>query len=120
MKKVSELIGEDLNLAVAKCKGYVPLSDGISWIIEVTGVYRQLPKYSTDWSQGGPIIEREWLQVTPWPNESDEDMRWHCVQHGTPMQCHAYGPTALIAAMRCYVASVLGDEIELNKISRIL
>jgi hypothetical protein len=26
--------------------------------------------------------------------------------------CSAYGPTPLIAAMRCYVASKLGDEVD--------
>jgi len=66
---------------------------------------------STNWSQGGPIIEREWLDVTPWPNASCEDMRWHCQQHDSGGDCAQYGPTPLIAAMRCYVASKLGDEI---------
>ena len=68
--------------------------------------------YSTDWAQGGPIIEREWLDITPWPNESREDMRWHCQQHDTANDFAQYGPTLLIAAMRCYVACVLGDEVE--------
>ncbi len=70
------------------------------------------PLFSTDWAQGGPIIEREWLDVTPWPNESDEDLRWQCVQHDST-DCLCFGPTPLIAAMRCYVASKLGDEVEI-------
>jgi len=65
----------------------------------------------TNWAQGGPIIEREWLDVTPWPNESDEGMRWQCTQHDSN-NCTYFGPTPLIAAMRCYVASKLGDEVE--------
>lgn len=69
---------------------------------------------SLDWAQGGPIIEREWLDVTPWPNESDENLRWHCDQHDN-INCVAFGPTPLIAAMRCYVASKLGDTIEIPK-----
>jgi hypothetical protein len=40
----------------------------------------------------GPIIEREWLDVTPWPNESDEDLRWQCKQHDS-IDCVAFGPT---------------------------
>ena len=71
-------------------------------------------EYSTDWSQGGPIIEREWLEITPWPNESDEELRWQCKQHDS-IDCVAFGPTSLVAAMRCYVASKLGDEIDLPK-----
>ena len=77
------------------------------------------PRFSTDWSQGGPIIEREWLDVTPWPNESREDMRWHCQQYGSSGDCAQYGPTPLIAAMRCYVASKLGDEVEVVTIDQI-
>ena len=66
---------------------------------------------SIDWQEGGPIIEREWLDVTPWPNESDEDFRWQCKQHDS-IECVAFGPTPLIAAMRCYVASMMGEEVE--------
>ena len=67
-------------------------------------------EFSTNWAQGGPIVEREWLDVTPWPNESDEDLRWQCTQHDD-IDCSYFGPTPLIAAMRCYVASKLGDEV---------
>lgn len=94
--KTSELTGAALDWAVAKAIGaYKPVS---------------VPAYSTDWAQGGPIIEREWLHVTPWPNESDEDMRWQCRQHDS-IDCVSFGPTPLIAAMRCYVASKLGAEV---------
>lgn len=118
--KTSELRGAALDWAVAKCekmdieirpagtcgrplyvlaaeKGYTP------WTWEP----------STNWSYAGPIIEREWLDITPWPNESREDMRWHCQQHDSSGDCAQYGPTPLIAAMRCYVASKLGDEVEI-------
>ena len=61
---------------------------------------------STDWSQGGPIIEREKIGVW-W------DGVWHAKYDGCrPDQVQdAYTP--LIAAMRCYVASKLGDELEI-------
>ena len=67
---------------------------------------------STDWSQGGPIIEREWLHVEPWPNSSNEEWRWSCTQYDAPTPIRALGPTPLIAAMRCFVISELGDEVE--------
>jgi hypothetical protein len=70
--------------------------------------------YSHKWEAGGPIIEREWLDITPWPNESDEELQWQCKQHDS-IDCVAFGPTPLIAAMRCYVASKLGDEVEIPK-----
>ena len=67
--------------------------------------YTNKGRYSTDWAQGGPIIEREKIDVL-----YEHDLRWVAVpQKGI----ESYGPTPLIAAMRCYVASKLGDEIEL-------
>ena len=116
--KTSELTGPALDWAVAKCEGHVwraPL------LLEKEGYKRwqgyeaawgnPTPPYSTDWAQGGPIIEREWLDITPWPNESDEDLRWQCKQHDS-IDCVAFGPTPLIAGMRCFVASRLGDEVD--------
>lgn len=93
--KTSELTPQQLNAVVSNIEGHEA-------------------NYATDWAQSGPIIEMEWLQLTPWPNESDEDMRWHCLQHDARVQCHAFGPTPLIAAMRCYVASKLGDEVDVS------
>ena len=61
----------------------------------------------TDWSQGGPIIESEKIQVGWWHNEW-QAQNWQ--GKGSHTQC---GPTPLIAAMRCFVASKLGDEIEI-------
>ena len=61
---------------------------------------------STDWSQGGPIIEREKIGV--WPSESISG-QWGARMLNTYIM---YGPTPLIAAMRCFVASKLGDEVE--------
>jgi len=66
------------------------------------------PFFSTDWAQGGPIIEREWVDL-------------HCVNDSLwEAECPAVGglamqngPTPLIAAMRCYVASKLGDEVDI-------
>ena len=57
---------------------------------------------STNWTQGGPIIEREGINLVKMHGHG-----WHadCGQVAT-------GTTPLIAAMRCYVASKLGDEIE--------
>jgi hypothetical protein len=59
---------------------------------------------STDWSQGGPIIEREKIATGPYGDQ------WYA-QSSKIIDTY-YGPTPLIAAMRCYVASRLGDEVE--------
>jgi hypothetical protein len=62
---------------------------------------------STDWEQGGPIIERVGISVI---HDEYAEEHW-CAQ--TDQDVYGDGPTPLIAAMRCYVASKLGDEVEL-------
>jgi hypothetical protein len=128
--KTSELQGAALDWAVAKVRGFLePMHDEPRPRVVVhtdnfgTFVWFNPQDYgrygpedfapSTDWTLGGPIIEREWLDITPWPNDSREEMRWHCQQHDSANDCANYGPTPLVAAMRCYVASQLGDEIEI-------
>jgi hypothetical protein len=74
---------------------------------------------STNWAQGGPIIEREGLGIMQHNNIPERpENRWCCVKYvggmllnKPPLQM--YGSTPLIAAMRCYVASKLGDEVEI-------
>ena len=125
MIKTSELIGAQLDWAVATCEGYTNLRkhdsrgkgkgaltmDPTSNECDPTLFYEL--SYSSDWSMGGPIIEREWLHPTPWPNQSDEDLRWSCTQHDATEPICERGPTPLIAAMRCYVASKFGDEVDI-------
>jgi len=60
--------------------------------------------YSTDWSKGGPIIEREDISIYKMGHQ------W-LAGKGTGRGA-VFGPTPLIAAMRCYVASKFGDEVE--------
>jgi hypothetical protein len=66
--------------------------------------------YSSDWSVAGPIIEREGIGVYRFRGA------WaaHCpLPNGGLHACMGNQPTPLIAAMRCYVASKLGDDIEI-------
>lgn len=92
--KTSELRGAALDWAVAKCE----VGEDISEIDDPHF-------YSTDWAIGGPIIERERIDVL-----YEHDLRWIAVpQKGI----ESYGPTPLVAAMRCYVASVLGDTVDI-------
>lgn len=62
----------------------------------------------TNWAQGGPIIER--VRISPYYMPGEVGGAWRAELLG---QYPAAGPTPLIAAMRCYVASKLGDEIDL-------
>lgn len=61
------------------------------------------------WAQGGPIIEREEIAVAT----HDED-GWQAYydKKGTNDDVHT-GPTPLIAAMRCYCMSKLGDTVDI-------
>ena len=115
--KTNELTGAALDWAVAKCEGWIDDCNG--WLYQATlqEVAEGNYKPSTDWAQGGPIIERERLCVgyqhqidTIYVPEIDPDVLcWSRTTAGGRLK---YGPTPLIAAMRCYVASKLGDEIE--------
>ena len=122
--KTSELTGAALDWAVAKCEGATNLRHDTvaTWWVDLNGEPRALssgwsPRQSwhpsTDWSQGGPIIEREWIELEPWPNQSDEDQRWMATQYDLSEPISITGPTPLIAAMRCYVASKMGDEVKI-------
>ena len=106
--KTSELTGAALDWAVAKATGeYKPVS---------------VPQYSTDWAQGGAIIERELITLdvatTDYDEEKDAGVRlptpiWYAAMDtGDDEEIMMRGKTPLIAAMRCYVASKLGDEVD--------
>jgi hypothetical protein len=98
--KTNELTGAALDWAVAKCEGIIngDVLD-VGFILE--GGYSP----STNWAQGGPIIEREGVSL----EYSAQPEKWcACIMADQEV----YGPTALIAAMRCYVASKLGDEVD--------
>jgi hypothetical protein len=115
--KVSELTGAALDWAVAKAEG-IELSNGCYNRLLVDGRMsagqKMLTPYnpSTDWSQGGPIIEREKIGLSyDYENDEWEACKW--INPDKHMPLMNSGPTPLIAAMRCYVASKLGgDEVE--------
>jgi hypothetical protein len=101
--KTSELTGAALDWAVAKCEGLAVSDRATRWRA------KNCPHlYSTNWAKGGPIIEREWIDL-----HCVNDSLWEAecpAPGGLAMQ---NGPTPLVAAMRCYVASKLGDTVEI-------
>ena len=116
--KTSELTGTALDWAAAKADenlfpaGDVRLIDGGVIIIHAGGHEEadHWSRYSpsTDWALAGPIIEREQIGVG-YTTEGGET--WLAAMTDDPF--YISGPTALVAAMRCYVASKLGDDVEL-------
>ena len=70
-------------------------------------------QYHEDWAHGGPIIE--WEKIELKYLGYDNPPYWGALKF-SPSKYErraATGPTPLIAAMRCYVASKLGDEVEI-------
>lgn len=103
--KVSELQGLALDWAVAKCEG---LQQGQ---IAVDGVTHGFYNPSTNWAQGGPIIEREEIDIYCYESPMAGCGWWVAEITGT--KAKARGNSPLIAAMRCYVKSkLIGNEIE--------
>ena len=112
--KTSELTRIALDWAVAKCEGI-----GLGPRGFVVYYYEGEPAMwqpSTDWAQGGPIIEREKIGIMRIENRQAHQ-QWVAGEHDSDYPDRFWevvcGPTPLIAAMRCYVASKLGDEIEI-------
>ena len=101
--KTQDLTGPALDWAVARALGLRPSM----FIVQQTGDLAREHRYSRDWSQGGPIIEREGIRL----HRSVTD-QWWAGPESDPHRPVA-GPTPLIAAMRCYVASKLGDTIDI-------
>jgi Protein of unknown function (DUF2591) len=100
--KTSELSGAALDWAVAKCEG-----EQYEWE-SASKACRSKKNYSIDWSQGGPIIERERIETVHL--HSPEEWMAHIQMFKDYIS--ASGKTPLEAAMRCYVASKMGDEVE--------
>lgn len=67
---------------------------------------------STDWSQGGPLIQAKRIQLHPYESPEMEGYWRGCIiseSKGIRMYFSASEP--LVAAMRCLVASKYGDEV---------
>lgn len=111
--KTSELDGLGLSWAVAYCEGFSPFSDGISWIIDAGGTFSPIPNYPSDWAQAGPIIERERVDVFYEKHTTGSWVGSMARGNKVGWRYLQYGSTPLIAAMRCYVASKMGDEVEI-------
>ena len=129
--RVSELTDLALDWAVAKCEGGDCLwYDTIAthWMtlngkdIALSKGWAQSFTPSTNWEHGGPIIERERIAMSSkpdglWAAYAPKGTR--LVQHGGQAveifnwYFKQEGYTPLVAAMRCYVASKLGDEVEI-------
>ena len=116
--KTAELTGPKLDWAVAECekvRTYVrPCEHTMTGLcildadlVDMETDDAQELRYSRDWAQGGPILDRERITIRQWTNMPISHA--YMPHDGAPWGA---GPTPLIAAMRCYVASKLGREVE--------
>ena len=114
--KTNELTGAALDWAVAKCEGFTDYDHATETMQAPRKEYGRVNmdeySYSTDWAQGGPIIEREGINLDNYA-KNPKWSAWTPAPDRESGEAQAYGPTPLIAAMRCYVASKLGDEVEI-------
>lgn len=105
--KVAEATELQINWLVAKC-------EWVQWTFETATVDEIIQDchYCTDWEQGGPIKEREKIG-TNWvvSNYLNLDGCWsaHIPQRNGRI---IYAQTELVAAMRCYLISKLGETAE--------
>lgn len=113
--KTADLIGPALDWAVAKCEfegceDWDGTLDGVDCVSDLQGVAYAPSK---NWSQGGPIVEREKIAT-----DAEMGDVWRARMEYTnddslrPQWSEEDGPTFLVAAMRCFVASRFGDEVD--------
>lgn len=129
--KTSELTGAALDWAVAKCEGWESgkymMSPDIRKDVNGKVIGIMVPKNheymwfkpSTDWAQGGPIIEREGIELLCNLTETEAarfksaNADWQAFyRQRRATEQRSYATTPLIAAMRCYCCSELGNEVE--------
>lgn len=109
--KVNEASGPVLDWMVAKCEEANVGEGYYTGIVLRDGEVKYAP--STDWAQGGPIIERECISVVIAGNGyCMATMSYQNEDEDKDMDCEEHGPTPLVAAMRCFVVSRLGEEVE--------
>lgn len=115
--KTSDLTGVLLDYWVARAEGRKLEKRDDEWFVENNArcwmfelaFYRP----STNWTYGGPIIEREGIELVTF---GLHETQWSANPEWQFPGCNDYshihtGPTPLIAAMRAFVASKFGDAV---------
>jgi hypothetical protein len=115
--KTSEAKGQVLDYLVAKAIGKtIYRSKTGRWMTANYGEFNHrhgTPWFepTISWKYGGHLIEREEIALEPMTHDKFGD-GWLATRVEGPAVCMEFGPTPLIAVMRCYVVGILGDEVE--------
>ena len=119
--KTNELIGPALDWAVAECekvrtyvRPYEHTMTGLcildADLVDMETDDAQELRYSRDWAQGGQILERENISVGYQGHLGVPlDSLWYATNR---VDACGFGQKPLIAAMRCFCCSKLGDTVE--------
>jgi hypothetical protein len=111
--KTRDLYGPALDWAVWNCTGgaaaYPKTASGKTFLKLWKGNSTKHIHPSTDWNQGGPIIDWMMMEGVTFSVSVDG---WVTARFCTENKTYT-GDTLLIAAMRCCVAYKLGDEVEI-------
>ena len=103
----TDLIVERLDWAVSTALNYKPFynTQFKGWWLQVAKGYKAMPKYSSNEVDGGLVISKEHIS-TLYAGYGC----WCAEIKGKHTQI---GPTQLIAAMRCFVRSRLGNKVSI-------
>lgn len=128
--KTSELTGAALDYAAAMAEGiaekHITFDHNLTHPLILSGIQAYWPTFI--WSQAGPIIEREgiatrrskgvWYAMLSDDLGDGERAQWteytwrNAPSPNRNRQARFRGETQLVAAMRCFVASKLGNEVD--------
>jgi hypothetical protein len=136
--KTKTLAGRPLDWAVATALNREPVLDMTShglqwpgWWLRTGGEYQEMPFYTRDWADGGPILERAGIAT----RKSSKGI-WHAMLSSdlgdritapwvdlaftnvektevSTRECRFSGRSLLEAGLRCWVTSKLGDVVDL-------
>lgn len=123
--KTSELTGSQLAHAVARAEGYDIFDHSVVgatvYSVESGGKFigyiggGHLPQYAPheQWTQGGPVIERMRIKLMP---TIPTGQTWYATKCSGATVAdmilwRGQADTPLVAAMRCYVHGMFGDEV---------
>ena len=117
--KISKATELQLDWLVATCEGYKnlrrnPHRSAKHLIMNLGGTIKALGElnYHESWSLTGPIIDRiDGFELKVWL-ESKPATKCEAHIHNYEGDWIEFGPTPLIAAMRCWVAKNLGETAE--------